>query len=75
MNNNYPDHAELDSQGRRAYPNMRQTYGCTIYMPTVGRHFLWGGFTWWDPLGAYVPCEYDPATKKYRSLDLDAGFS
>jgi hypothetical protein len=75
VNNKYPDHAELDSQGRRAYPNMRQSYGCSVYMPSVKRHFLWGGFVWWDTSVASVPCEYDPATKRYRSLDLDAGFS
>ena len=75
VNNKYPDHAELDSQGRRAYPNMRQSYGASIYMPSVKRHFLWGGFLWWDTSLAYVPCEYDAATKRYRSLDLDAGFS
>jgi hypothetical protein len=73
--NAYPDHAELDSAGNRSYPNMRQTYGGMVYMPTVQRYFFWGGFVWWNPRGAYVPSEYDPVTKKYRVLDRDHGFS
>jgi len=80
--NIYPNHAELDSRGNRAYPNARHSYGGIVYMPAPYRKFFMaGGYPWWEASangppylwgsGYAEPAEWDPATKKYRRLDLD----
>jgi len=69
----YPTNALLDPAGsQRLYPNGRQHYGGFVYMPTVQRFFMWGGFGWWlSGSGSSYPWEWDPVAKKWQAQTLD----
>ena len=76
VGNLYPANITVsNSGGVPAWPNSRQQYGCNVYMPTVQKFFLYGGFSRWNAVAsADMIFEYTPGTKKFQLIDSEGVF-
>jgi hypothetical protein len=70
----YDSFAKVDRKtGMRIFPNALHPGDSMVFMPSVGRFFIWGGFSfdWGGNYGGIIPFEWDPSTKQWEAITSD----